>query len=49
MDDESYQQITRCIGILKILAKGEKEILQERTVDNETVFEEIRKKLLNTE
>ena len=47
LDAESYQQMTRSIGILKILATGEKEIEQKKLVDNETVFKEIQKRLLN--
>ena len=49
LDTESYQQMTRSIGILKILATGEKEIEQDKLVDNEAVFEEIQNKLQNNE
>jgi prevent-host-death family protein len=49
LDTESYQQMTRSIGILKILATGEKEIEKKKLVANETVFEEIQKRLLNNE
>ncbi len=49
LDTESYQEMTRSIGILKILATGEKEIEKKKLVANETVFEEIQKRLLNSE
>ena len=49
LDTESYQEMTRSIGILKILATGEKEIDKKKLVANETVFEEIQKRLLSNE
>ena len=44
LDTESYQQMTKSIGILKILANGEREIEQNKLVNNEAVFESIEKK-----
>ena len=49
LDTESYQQMTKSIGILKIIANGEKEIGQDKLVDNDRVFEQVKKKLLENE
>ena len=49
LDTESYQEMTRSIGILKILANGEREIEQNKLVDNEDVFEQLKTKLLKYE
>ena len=46
LDTESYQQMTKSIGILKILANGEREIEQNKLVNNEAVFESIEKKTI---
>ena len=45
LDTESYQQMTKSIGILKLLAIGEKEIDKNELVDNETVFDQLKEKL----
>ena len=49
LDTESYQHMTKSIGILKILANGEKEIERNELVDNETVFKRLREKFLKDE
>lgn len=49
LDTETYQQMTRSIGILKILATGEREIEQNKLVDNEDIFEQLRVKLSKNE
>ena len=49
LDTESYQQMTTSIGILKILANGEKEIDQNKLVDNDDVFEQLKTKLMKNE
>ena len=49
LDTESYQQMTKSIGILKLLAIGEKEIDKNELVDNETVFDQLKAKLLRDE
>lgn len=49
LDTESYQQMVTSIGILKILAIGEKEIDQNKLIDNDDVFEQLKTKLMNNE
>jgi prevent-host-death family protein len=49
LDTESYQQMTKSIGILKILANGEKEIDRGEVIDNNDVFEKLKTKLMKNE
>ena len=47
IDTESYQDMINSLGILKILAQGEKEIDNNQIESNEKVFSEIKNKLKN--
>lgn len=47
IDTESYQDMINSLGILKILAQGEKEIENNEIESNEKVFSEIKNKLKN--
>jgi prevent-host-death family protein len=47
VDTDSYQSLVNSIGILKLLAQGEKEIDNNELIDQETVFSNIEKSLLN--
>ena len=45
MDTESYQEMRNSLGILKLLAEGEKDIENGNVYSQEEVFDEIETKL----
>ncbi len=47
MDTESYQEMRNSLGILKLLAEGERDIEKGDIYTQDEVFEEIEAKLLN--
>ena len=44
-DPESYEQMQRAIGLLKLVAQGEADLQARRTVAADEVFAALRKKL----
>ena len=44
-DPESYEQMQRAIGLLKLVAQGESDVQARRTVAADEVFANLRKKL----
>ncbi len=44
-DPESYEQMQRAIGLLKLVAQGESDVLAGRTVAADSVFAGLRNKL----
>lgn len=44
-DPESYEQMRRAIGLLKLVAQGEEDVRDGRTVSQEEVFAGLRKRL----
>ena len=45
LDTESYQNMLSTLGILKVLAQGEREIEEKRVVTNGEVFKKIENNL----
>ncbi len=44
-DPESYEQMVRAIGLLKLVSQGEEDVRAGRTVSREAVFAGLRKTL----
>jgi prevent-host-death family protein len=44
-DPESYEQMQRAIGLLKLVAQGEADVRAQRTMAADEVFAGLRKKL----
>ena len=45
IDTESYQDMIKTIGILKLISQSEKEIEEDKLVDNADVFEKLKENL----
>ncbi len=44
-DPESYEQMRRAIGLLKLISQGEEDVRAGRTVSQQSVFASLRKTL----
>ncbi len=44
-DPESYEQMRRAIGLLKLVSQGEEDVRAERTVSRKALFSSLRKTL----
>ncbi|HOI91834.1 MAG TPA: type II toxin-antitoxin system Phd/YefM family antitoxin [Candidatus Rifleibacterium sp.] len=44
-DPESYESMRKALSLLKLVSMSEEEIRQGKTIDNESVFNSIEKKL----
>jgi len=44
-DPESYEQMRRAIGLLKLIAQGESDVQAGRTMDADSVFAKLRSEL----
>lgn len=48
-DPESYESMRKALSLLKLVSMSEEEVRQGKTIDNESVFSSIEKKLKNHE
>ena len=46
-DPESYERMKSAIGLMKLLAQGEEDIRQDRTIEQKQMFSQLAEKLKN--